>query len=509
MKGGNRVLVIGLDGATFSLIDPWIERGKLPNLATLVREGARGRLRSTIPYVTGPAWTSFATGVNPGKHGIFDFALRRRGEYSIELLNARAIRAKTLWALLSKAGKRIGVLNVPVTYPPQEVNGYLVSGMLTPSLKSEFTYPKSLGGELLSAVPDYDIEPAIVSSDRRRTKRELVKSCFALVRARAKAARFLLHRLGDWDFFMVVFTEPDRLQTYLWDDLDPGHPRHDPESAAEFGEAIPKLYEKLDSIIGEFLQEYVDQRTTLFVLSDHGFAGVHKFFYPNKWLEEEGYLALRAEASTSLRWAKSVLTRVGLAHPAKRFVKALFPDWGFTSQLRNFTFTRDVDWAKTKAFWGADNGFTINLKGRESAGIVAPGREYEALRNELIEKLSALREPETGELVVEKVWKREEIYNGPYTAYSPDLRMVWREYPGQRKTYFSAGELWANETFGYTAQTGDHTPFGILLAYGRAIKGGQSIQGAQLMDLAPTILHLLGLPLPQEMEGKPLEQSLR
>ena len=139
MNDHPRVLILGLDGVPWSLLDPWLAAGKLPNLARLIANGVRGDLRSTIPYVTAPAWTSCVTGVNPGKHGVFDFAMQRAGDYGITVVNSTSLRARPLWAILSEQGRRVGMVNVPVTYPPQPVNGVMVTCMLTPSLASRFT----------------------------------------------------------------------------------------------------------------------------------------------------------------------------------------------------------------------------------------------------------------------------------------------------------------------------------------------------------------------------------
>jgi len=503
MKGRNRVLVIGLDGATFSLIDPWVEEGYLPNLHHIIREGARGDLKSTVPYITSTAWSSFITGKNPGRHGIMDFAIREPRSHDIRLLNASDIGGSTLWTLLSEGGKRPVVLNCPMTYPPQRVNGFLVSGMLTPSLRSPFTHPPSLREALLERVPDYRIEPAVATSDRLRTKREMTEGAIIGAKAREDAAYFLMEQLPDWDFFMIVFIEPDRVQTYLWDDMDPSHPRHDPSSPVR--DSILAHYRQLDAIIGDLLERVLDGRTTVIILSDHGFWGVHRFIYPNRWLEREGYLHLKGGGGIEL--FKKALRKFGLAGPAKRLLSRFFPSLALTTQWRSVAFIRNIDWSRTRVFWGADNGFSINLKGREPEGIVEPGSAYDSLREEIIERFSQLEDPVTGEGVVERVLKREEIYQGPFVERSPDLRVIWKEYPEQRKTYFSAGELWSNEIFGQTNQSGDHALHGLLLAHGNHIRRG-TIASAQIMDLAPTILYLLDLPIPEDMDGKVLLDCL-
>ncbi len=498
-----RVLILGLDGVPWSLLDPWLAEGRLPHLARLIANGVRGNLRSTIPYVTAPAWTSCVTGVNPGKHGVFDFAVRSGQGYGIDVVNSTSLRARPVWALLGDAGRRVGMVNVPVTYPPQPVNGVMVTCMLTPSLKSRFTYPDALREDLLQTVPGYAIEPMTPSSDLERTKAELAHNLRPTVDARAQATRWLMERLGDWDFFMTVFTEPDRLMTYAWDDFDPHHPRHSTASAHLYGDMFVRHYEHLDAVVGRFVEEWQD-RATIIIVSDHGFAGVHKFFYPNVWLQQEGYLALNESARPSaLARAKAVARRLGVAHQAKKLARRFFPDWGFTTGSRSADFVAAVDWPRTRVYWGADDGLTVNLKGRQPQGSVEP-MDYEELRDELIRRWSDLREPETGERVVERVYRREEIYHGPYVEQSPDLRVVWKEYPQQRKIYAAAGELWADGCWGFSGQTGDHAPNGILMATGRNVARGVVVDGAQITDIAPTVLYALGQPVPADMDGRVL-----
>jgi predicted AlkP superfamily phosphohydrolase/phosphomutase len=504
-----RVLVVGFDSATWLVMGPLLEAGRLPTLARLVAEGAHGPLRSSIPYVSAAAWVTFATGSNPGRHGVYDFVRRRADSYDVELVSAGQVRAPTLWQLLSAAGRRVGVLNVPMTYPPCAVNGALVAGMLTPSLQSPFTYPPDLRERLLRAVPGYSLEPTILGAvPRTEMKARLQREVVDGAEQRMAAARFLMDELGTWDMFIVVFTGLDRLQTYLWDDVDPHHPLHDPASAARFGDAIPAHYEQLDRLLGEFLATVDPQTTTVVVMSDHGLGSVHQFFFPNRWLAETGYLLWRRGASAATAWGRQLLKRAGLGGLAKRAVARLFPGWAAPTRLRSATFVRDVDWTRTRVFWAADNGFWLNVKGREPQGIVAPGAEYEVLCQELTSALLALRDPLHGEPVVDEVWRRDELYAGPFVHESPDLRVVWHEVPQERRTHFAASELWGEQPFGTSTLSGDHMRDGILVAWGRGVQPGVAVTGASLLDLAPTILYLLDQPIPLGMDGRVLQAMI-
>jgi predicted AlkP superfamily phosphohydrolase/phosphomutase len=505
MTDHERVLILGLDGVPWSLLDPWLADGKLPNLARLIAGGARGDLTSTIPYVTAPAWVSCVTGVNPGKHGVLDFAMQRPNDSGIDVVNSTSVRARTLWDILSERGQRVGMLNVPVTYPPRPVNGVMVTCMLTPSLKTRFTYPDALREPFLAAVPSYAIEPMTPSSDLARTKSELARNLAPTVEARAQATRWLMEHVGDWHFFMTVFTEPDRLMTYGWDDFDERHPRHSRAGARLYGDLFLRHYQHLDRVVGEFMAAW-QERATIIIVSDHGFAGVHRFFYPNVWLQQNGYLALNEAARPSaMARVRALARRLGVAHLAKKLAKRVFPDWGFTTGARNSDFVQAVDWQKTRVYWGADNGLTINLKGRQPHGVVEPA-DYESLRDEIIARWSDLRDARNGERVVARIYRREDIYHGPYVERSPDLRVVWQEYPAERRIHCAAGELWAGDCWGYSGQTGDHAPVGIIIAGGRNIAGGTHLSGAQIADIAPTVLYALGQPPASGMDGRVLSE---
>jgi len=504
-----KVLVIGLDSATWLVMKPLLETGRLPNLGRLMAEGVHGPLRSSIPYVSAAAWVSFATGSNPGRHGVYDFARKRAGDYGVELINANMVRLPTLWHLLSEQGLRVGVLNVPVTYPPAPVQGVLVAGMLTPDLRSNFTYPPELGERLLQAVPGYRLEPTILGAvPRIDMKERLQREVTEGAERRAAAARFLMRELGTWDFFIVVFTGLDRLQTYLWDDMDSRHPLHDPASAERFGDAIPAHYEQLDHLVGELLEAVDPRTTTVVVMSDHGLGGVHQFFFPNRWLAEEGYLRWRHSTSAAVAWGRRFFKRTGLGGLVKRAAVRLLPGWAVPSRLRSMTLAWDVDWARTRAFWTTDHGFWLNVNRREPQGIVETGTEYDTLCEELRERLLALRDPLYGEPVVAEVWRRDALYEGPFTDESPDLRVVWHEVPEERRTHFAANEPWGEHAFGYTTLSGDHMRDGILIAWGRGVQQGIHVERATIFDLAPTILYLLGQPVPDHMDGRVLYSML-
>lgn len=505
---GARTLVIGLDGATFELIKPWMAAGHLPVLARLVREGAHGYLRSTIPTMSAPAWASFMTGKNPGKHGVFDFARRRAGTYELEVVRNYLPRIGTFFGYLSRMGKRLGVMNVPVTYPPEPVNGFMVSGLGAPE-GGHFTYPKELRDRLIAK--GYRVNNTVRYAVGQ--EEAFIADVFETSNRRARIALELM-REGPWDCFVIVFRNTDEIMSFLWHAMDSSHPLHDP-SRAHYGRAILDFHRRIDEIVGELIHAAGDH-TNVVILSDHGMGPLLKDVNLNRWLLDTGFLALRQPAPLPQTYVR-LLRQTGLTREnisrwigprrmellrpifPKRFYK-VFPE-------ANPTPSEVVDWSKTRAYsFGWIGQVYVNLKGREPAGIVSPGPDYEAVLTDLIAALREMQDPETGERVVDAVWRKEELYSGPYLDEAPDLNVIMKglSYVTQWRREFAQESVFALPHH----VTGVHRLDGILIAYGPQIRPGIEVQGAHIIDVAPTILHLMGLPVPEEMDGRVLVELL-
>jgi predicted AlkP superfamily phosphohydrolase/phosphomutase len=504
------VFAVGLDGATLDLIRPWAEEGKLPTFARILGEGCSGPLRSTIPPVTGPAWVSFMTGKNPGKHGVGDFLQRTGGQYRRALADATSVKAEPFWLTAGRQGKRVGVINVPVTYPPYEVNGFLISGLLTPRNTDDLAYPPGLVDELRAAIGSYRVNLdhfyAEGSGDR------FLADLRELVDTRKKAAEYLMTRY-EWDFFMVHFIATDWVQHFLWHCLDPAHPRFSKSEARRYGTAILEVYQQIDGALGELMGR-LDQDTVLLVMSDHGFGPFHKYVYLNNWLLEKGLLFLKRGPATRLKYA---LFRAGLTPSALyqalarlKLVKVAFKAskkqrYDLLSTL--FLSWQDIDWQRTRAYsYGNIGQVFVNLKGREPHGAVEPGRDYEAVRDQIVTMLGDLTDPETGVPVIEHIYRREEIYNGPYVDQMADILFLPRnlEYIATGLSEFVSNEVIA-PSFAYS---GTHRMDGVFMLRGDVIKAGSIAEGARIVDMAPTVLYLLGLPIPRDMDGRVLTELL-
>lgn len=497
----SRVVVIGIDGADLRFIEPWTRAGQLPTLARLMQWGAVGPLRSTVRPESSVAWTTFSTGMNPGNHGIFGFVGLQTGTYQYRMNNAQHIRRRRFWQIAGAAGKRVIVLNVPMTYPPEPVNGALVAGMLTPDLESDFTYPPELKNELKDAISGYVIDVDKTGIDDREYIQQLIES----VRRRGQAIQYLA-RTRDWELLVAVFTETDRLQHFFWADMDTDHPLHKHKDR----QAILQVYREIDTTLEQFLTMLEDD-VQIVLVSDHGFNGCARRFYVNAWLQKVGLLHLMDITPLTGRlesWLRR-LRRIPWLRAIKRCVPGL-RSYAMTRTLQQQTLLRLVDWERTQAFFSDEGAIRINLQGREPKGIVAPGPTYEALRSSLIAQLLALRDPITGHPVVAAVYRREELYTGPYVVDAPDLIIEPQRDNAKAEHNFilasHTGTLSTSTIFDWSSPyTANHALDGILVAYAKDRIAPLQYLEARIEDIAPTVLAMLGVPIPDTLDGRVLE----
>lgn len=503
-----KVVVIGLDGATFDLIKPWAKEGKLPTFKKLVDEGAHGNLRSTIPHVTIPAWPSFATGVNAGKHGLYDF-FREVGESynpKVELQPSRSIKVPTLWQILSKYNKRVAIINVPSTFPPTKVNGYMITGLLTPP-GAEYTYPAGFEKELVDKIGNYSVFSS--SSAWKGSLDLFMTDLEKALEERVKATLYLLEK--DIDFLMVVDSGTDRAGHELWRFIDRSSPIFDPNELSTYGNLLLKYYQEVDKALRTILSK-LNKRDTLFIMSDHGMGPVRKFISLNSFLMQQGFMKIKKGLASKSRyfffnkgWDIYNLDRFLRKLQIQRYISKTVSNEQKSSLAERFFFSSmDIDWAKTTAYaLGAPGGIRVNRKGREPEGIVTPGGEYEKVRDNLINKLHSASDPFNGEKIVNDIFKCEEIYHGPYIEKAPDIIAMPKENYEFFRAYRFPFVSVVQTTVGHS---GSHRLNGVFMAVGEEIKKGREIKDANIIDLAPTILHTMDVPVPTNMDGKVLKE---
>lgn len=495
----NRVLLIGLDGATFDVLGPLMDRGLMPELKGLVDNGTWGPLESTRPPITPAAWTTFMTGKGPGKHGIIDFLRYDPQTNQLSFNNNKRIsaKAKTIWQILSDKDYRVGSINVPMTFPPEPVNGFMISGFDTP-VGADFTHPKELQAEILAKYPDYTHEKkwqrqAMGGDDLFAKNLEYINQSFE---RGYELAGFCGDKYG-WDVMMVLYKLVDNLQHKAWRYID-SRTRDASPARAKMTE---ECFVMLDRVIGKLKGLAEQHGADIIVMSDHGHGSLDGKAQPNLLLSQWGYLTLRS------RFAQ-LQTRT--ATWLRRLAKPSFAEQAGQSSTLDHDLA--VDWSRTKAcvlHAGVYGFLYINLKGRQPQGIVEPA-DYESMRAEVREKLLQAtckdRDGNTIKIFTD-VFLTEQLYNCDRMDYPwmPDLLLAPADgLAVVKKIRGHSPVRWVP----FNRLEGTHRLDGVFVATGPTIKSGQRIR-AQIADLAPTILAGLGEPVPKDMDGQVLRQIFK
>ena len=469
-----KVFVVGLDCAPPAVLFHTSAennlglKDQLPNLSRMMGEGIYGPLSSSIPCITVPAWTSMLSSKDPGILGFYGF--RNRADHSYDRMNiatANAIHEKRVWEILSDAGRTSVVVGVPQTYPIKPLKGTLISSFLTPSTQRQYTHPHELRHEIERVL---DGRPYDVDVPRFRTddKNFLLRQIQEMTEKRFAVIKHLL-REKPWEFFMFVEIGLDRIHHGMWKFWDSGHPKHEPGNP--YQSAIPDYYRYLDQEVGEILG-MLDDDTVVMVVSDHGAKGMDGGFAINEWLRREGLLVLKEEPRYE-----------GLVP----FEKV------------------EVDWEKTTA-WGAGGYYArvfMNVEGREPQGKI-PARDYENVRDQLKEMIEALPDHE-GKPMGSVVFKPEELYREVRNV-APDLMIYFGNLRWRSLGSFGLPDLYTFEN-DLGPDDANHDQDGVFVLWDpRRDYGGRYVEGLQLMDVAPTILDLMGEPVPPDMQGKAVQR---
>ena len=524
-RESRKVFVLGLDGATFDIIDLLVAEGRLPTLGNLIQKGCGRDLLSTIHPFSAQAWSSFMTGMNPGKHGIVDFTEHVKTEYKLKFLNASHRRGKSLWRILSDQGKRVGVLNVPFTYPPERVNGFMISGMDTPGTSCDYTYPRELGERISSEIGPYVIEVGVKDHIAKGRPEEFLKEIEKALDVQMKTLAYLMKR-EPWDFFMYVCRLTDQVQHYFWKYFDPNHPLHEETAGEELKNAIPLLYERIDKAMGGVLAS-LGEDVNILVVSDHGHGGINgKKIFLNNWLSGKGFLKFDEKkipgrglfSRVSRKKTGDILNLVRRTIPKRLRLGLVKIMPNLKDNFISGEAFSDIDWEKTTAYSDDKKGnIWINVRGCQPKGIVSQGEEYEKVREKVMEEVKQMKDPESREPIFPEVFKKEELYFGPCTENAPDIIITEgkREYAyvlqrskrGDDKTCWMA-PLTDNEKD--KLPNAIHRLEGILIAKGKHLQEqGRISEPASIMDLAPTILYMMGLPVPEDMDGRVLLDLFR
>ena len=509
------ILIIGYDGATWDLADDWARSGHLPALKGLMTRGGHGPLRSVMPVMSPAAWASFATGVLPGKHGIFDFVQRAEHSYDLRSATARDFRSPAFWTIASEAGRRVAIVNVPLTYPATPVNGVMVTGLGTPD-RRPFTYPAEMGDKLLAQ--GYRVNKTMFFEPGR--EQVYLRDTYD-ANDRLAAAALDVYKSEAWDVFVVVFRDIDEVSHYFWKHMDASHPAHDAIKDAPFANALLQFYQHIDGKLAQFV-DAAGPDTDLILLSDHGFGPLYKDVFLNEWLKQEGFLATTAPASSLLQktMTRTGLTRQRVSRVLQRSGFARLERWihftlgGFLKLFPSHnraTFPAAVDWSRTRCYsYGYHGQIFINLRGREPMGIVEPGAEYDETLSKLEEKLGALLDPDDGKPVVSRMVRGTELFGDTVWQGAPDLVLMMRDLAYITRLGYEFGGA-SGVVFQTPAnhETGSHREMGIGLFAGPSFVQGGWQEPYSITDIAPTVLHLLRVGHSNPMDGRILWERLR
>lgn len=494
-------IIIGLDGATWEIIDYFIDENIMPNLRNLKDKGSYGKLKSTVLPVTPAAWASMITGCNPSKTGVFHF-LKSSGKentYLKVLVNGDDIRTPTMWDILSSYGRDVISINVPMTFPPKPVNGIMISGMMTPRGESNFTYPGDLKNELAWEGIDYRIDTYSHRTLSNLQDDDFVKQLFSngaenffndlneLLDIRKRTVTYLMEN-RKWQYFMLVIIGIDRIQHHFWDYIK------NPELDFKISENIRKYYKKVDEFVGELCSEFRNTGN-VFIVSDHGFAKLHGDFIIDGWLLQKGYLRIKGHKIENWRTVlKRSLKKCGI-NVAK--ISEFFLKEEKIHKLR--LSASNIDWLHTFAYGVSINGINVNLKGRETLGCVEESK-YDEIRGKIINDLMSITNSQ-GIKIVKNVLKKESVYSEGPLNHIPDLilefdesilyRAIPTEHVSKNMDIFKT----------YKWLTGNHIRDGVFLALGKDIKEGILVEKINIEDILPTVLALNDEKIPKHLDG--------
>jgi predicted AlkP superfamily phosphohydrolase/phosphomutase len=497
-------VMIGWDGATFDLLKPWVEQGLLPNLAKMLANGTARRLRSIIPPISPAAWASIMTGMNPGKHGILDFQEFNASDYVSQqpkIINSTHFAGTTILDILGERGMRVCSLQIPMTYPVWAVNGLLLAGVPNPDDSIGYAYPA-----------DRDFGAMRPSKMQRgMTYAEGLENCTFHIR---KLTDIFLQVLPEkYDLYCIYYRECDDFHHLYWRLLDEKCAGFDARDREKMGNPILTIYKLLDQELGRLMAALPD--ANLFLISDHGGTAIgRRRLFLNTWLAEKGYLRL----NHTLRGGIQRLAFQGL-----KFLKPFVPKH-IRKRIQNDkpelarklvrvkNSTDAIAWDSTKAFAVQINfptmGVQLNVRGREKTGVVEPGIQYEQLRDELIAQFKTIMDPSTGVPLVKEIYKREEIFSGPYVDRVPDILLVFDTCVLARTDLNPS--IWGETSESDLHElSGDHDLYGIFAASGPAICSKGFLEEAHLLDIAPTMLASLGESVPANMDGRVLEEIFK
>ncbi|MCC6019139.1 MAG: alkaline phosphatase family protein [Candidatus Verstraetearchaeota archaeon] len=470
--GKEKIILIGLDGCDFRILKPLIEKGYLPTFSELLKNGCHGTLISTLPPNTLPAWTSIFTGVNPGKHGITDFIIKENGQYNIA--NTRYRMVDSLWTILSRRNVEQIIINEPVTFPPEKIKGIMLTGFLTPlqERRKNFAYPSSVMDEIEKVSNGYKTElpfgfEEIIAKSKDKGFQLISEVAENIIRTTK-----YLSKNYDWQLLATIITSTDRLQHFYFNDF----------------EYISSHYKLLDNFLNEVISH--EAEANILIVSDHGFGPLEKCFYINTWLKDQGL------ASENRNLLNVTLSKFGITYPKLVSMLMKMKLYNFLAKITPISVKRSIptdsysatiDFINSKIIYPSING-----------GLFINNPNINKDVSTLVKALLSITF--NGENPIKHIYFRKEVLWGPYAYRGADIYLVpkygYEISPRLVPLYLSPPLKFGD------IRSGTHRPEGIFIAYGPDISRNIQLKEPLFTwDVAPLILHMLGLPIPSYMDG--------
>ncbi len=495
MREVKKVIVIGLDGATWDVLMPLVEKNKLPTFKKLMEHGAWGILKSTVPPVTGPSWLVFATSKNPGKLGVYDFFIRDEDDLRLKPIYSKYYKGHSIWDYLGRKGYKVGIVAFPNLYPPYAVNGFMVSGM--GAFTDKITYPEELKEEIDEISGGFELvvnchEPKYDNMDL------FLRDLNRLTDKQYKVALNLL-KTKEWDFFIYVLSGTDWIQHIMWKHVDKSHPSYDKRNSPKYAKEFEKYFHKLDA----FLEKVINQDANILIVSDHGFGPQYQVFNMVKWLENKGYLVRRPVKKGLIE--KIMIKLRELLFYDTRFQKF----WKYIPNLLanqidkrlevQYNIADFIDYDKSVAYC---LGHTLCFSGIYINPKIENSDEYKKIKKDIINDLKNLSN-DIGKSVEVTVYESEDIYKGDKVKLAPHIIPSINDYGCLILESSFERPLFEDKPYS-RRMTGFHKLEGVIIAYGKDIKKGYKMENSKIYDVTPTILHIFGLPISDDMDGKVL-----
>jgi predicted AlkP superfamily phosphohydrolase/phosphomutase len=470
-----------------------MEEGFCPNIKSMCENFVYGPLETVFPPVTAPAWLSMATGLNPGKTGVFDYINRVSPDGNlIAPISSAAYQNRAVWDYLNRNNVTVGIFNYPTLYPPPQIKGFAVSGMGAKNLNS-FCYPEQLNSEISSITDSYKTS---LNLRNRKYKQDINLFFKDIDKFIANQKKVLLHLMQnkEWDFFFAVFSFTDWMQHVLWKDIDQGHPFYNSKTSPAVHHSYKKMWKKIDAVIGDIL-DLLPVGSNFIIVSDHGSGPLDSVFYSNTWLQNKG-------------WLKKKKTTVLKSIIADSFsILSESYDNKYSTKLSNFIKRKILNINSTMDFIDIKTSLAYSPEHNTMFGCInltAKGKSQDGFKENLIKELYRLPESYNAINSVTVILP-EDVYSGPFVHLSPDIFFIVNDYCSTVEIAFSKEVFIQSPSI--ELRTGGHRRHGVFIARGDIFKRGTIT--ASILDIAPTILALYDIEIPDTMDGKMLSQSIK